>query len=166
MPGVTFGGAFTGDVDTRAATRHVRITGTGVTLTIAGQSIGGDITFEQSDAGVAFTLRNGTLQLGSVVDVQHADGSLALTSAGLVADLTITQFTFSLGGASLALDPGGSVSLHVDTAASALSVRVLKGVLTVGANHLRGDFAFDQDATTTRFEGIALTRRNRDTAAF
>ena len=141
---------FTADIDTRAATRHVRITGTGVHVTVAGQSLGGDFTFEQSGAGVTVTVHNGTLQLGSVVNVQHADGTLVKTSAGVTADLSVTQFTFTLGtGISLGLDPGGSVTIHVDP--SSLSVRVLKGALTIAGNRLAGDFAFDQSSGVTRF---------------
>src|SRR5205807_2227411 len=101
IPGVSFTGSLAlqldsaaGDIDTRVATRHVRISGTGVHVTIAGQSIGGDFTFEQNADGVLVTLHNGTLSLGSVVDVQQADGTLSIASAGVTADLTVTHFTF------------------------------------------------------------------------
>src|SRR5205807_3408689 len=128
VPAVQVTGTFSGDIDTRAATQHVKITGTGVSITIAGQQIGGDVTFEQSAAGVKVTLRNGTLSLGSVLQVQQADGDFSLTSTGVVANVVISRFTFSLGsGISLTLDPGGSISIKVDSAAGTFSVQVLGG---------------------------------------
>ena len=48
IPGVSMAGAFAVQIDTTAASKFVRVSGTGVSLTVAGQTLTGNFTLEQT----------------------------------------------------------------------------------------------------------------------
>ncbi|MHC4997342.1 MAG: hypothetical protein ACYTGQ_20125, partial [Planctomycetota bacterium] len=132
VPGVSFGSdLLTLEIDTTdPADRFVRITGTGVSLEVAGQSVGGDFSFEDAvspsgDRIVKVAVDNVTLQLGdddgTLVDITDGSGQLLITDQGIAANLLITGFTFNVPGIdTVGLQSGGSINVQINTIPTAI----------------------------------------------
>ena len=110
----------------------VQLSGTGVQLDIAGQTIGGDFTVKVSTASgstsVLIGVTNMTLTIGSFVHIDSTfgwGGTVLVTSAGVAAHLTgdltnaANQSIFALpSGITL----GGSIALDINTGVAAVDV--------------------------------------------
>ncbi|HSF97082.1 MAG TPA: hypothetical protein VLA55_00205, partial [Ornithinibacter sp.] len=117
-PNVSLSGSLSVEVDTRAATRHLRVVGTDVLLTVAGQVLRADVSFEQATTAggetvvkvaIASTAGHPLLSLtaggSDVLVVTAATGQLLLTSAGIAGSLVVTTFALTIpGGTTLTAD--------------------------------------------------------------
>ena len=162
VPAVSFAAQLTADIDTRAATRHVKLTGTNVALSIAGATLTGDFTLEQSAAGVKVTIKShagsSLLTLGSFVNVRQASGEFTIAPTGVTGSVTITDVVVTLPGIGFTLAPGGSISLALTS--SSVSVSVIGAKLTLASGPaLQGNFVFDQQAGLTRIAATDVVRR-------
>ena len=143
VPNVSLSGSLTVEVDTRAATRHLRVVGTDVLLTVAGQVLRADVSFEQATAAgggtmvkvaIASTAGHPLLSLtaggANVLVVTAATGQLLLTSAGIAGSLVVSTFALTIpGGTTLTAD-----ELRVDVStvrAPVTETFVLGGTSTV-----------------------------------
>jgi len=141
LPGVTLTtGTFALAVDTTASGGFLRLTGTGITLTIAGQQVSGTFTVERRGDTTTVSVSGGTINLGSGAFVlDQVAGSLVATPAGVAGSLTATvttapaQFTLS-----------GALAVQVDTAAGYLRVAVAGATLAIGDLTLRADVSFER----------------------
>ena len=159
VPGVSLTGTFsleangTGSAQTvngkSLASKALRITATGANLTVAGQSIGGDVLIEVTPTGgtdnllstlpdngtaVLITVDNFTLSLGGVVEVTkaHKWTGVVLISGGKVAakfsgDLKVQNADGSSGasiftGLPAGIDIEGTVGLVMNTGATKVDV--------------------------------------------
>ena len=181
VPGVAVAGSLTlqlnttgGDVDetfrvagvptnlTLTADTAVSVVGTGLSLTIAGQTLTGDLTVTRSvDAAGRSTLtlvgQNLRLVLGSgastVTLTQNGAATLVLTPSGMTADLGV-DVAVSVPNVAVT----GTVTLHVDTAAGVLRASGTTVHLAVLGQTLDGSFAFEQTGTgATRVARIAIS---------
>ena len=82
VPGVTFSAA--GFAATFAPSR-LSITGTGVSLTVAGQAVNGNFTVTTAPAGAALHVDDLNLSIGGVVGVTNGTGDFTLARAGAAA---------------------------------------------------------------------------------
>src|SRR5690606_33846203 len=100
--------------------------GTGLTLTVLGQTMTADLAFTEAVDGFVVTVENLDLVLGSGVAFTDGSGSLTLdtgeAAASLAGELAITVpgFTYT-----------GSVSLEIDTDVDSLVVELTDTTLTV-----------------------------------
>jgi hypothetical protein len=132
LPGVSLT-AQTISVAVDTATHALSVSGTGLTATIAGQTISGDFSFStgtdatgKPDVLVAFSNTGTTplLVLGPAgapyVTVAHGDGQLLITSAGVAGSLEVSgvSFTGLPGAGSLS---GASFAIQLSTLTSAVS---------------------------------------------
>src|SRR5262249_24447329 len=103
VPGVEFGADLDVDIDTRTGSRHVRVQGTQLHVTIAGQELTGDFVVEQgvNAAGeqvVKAAVQPVTLSLGTFVNVTSAEGQLVVSSHGVAGSFTVSGVTVTLPG--------------------------------------------------------------------
>ena len=132
LPGVSLT-AQTISVSVDTATHTVSVSGTGLTATIAGQTISGDFSFStgtdatgKPDVLVAFSNTGTTplLVLGPAgapyVTVAHGDGQILITSAGVAGSLEVSgvSFTGLPGAGSLT---GASFAIQLSTLTSAVT---------------------------------------------
>src|SRR5439155_4369707 len=106
VPGVAVTGALTGAVDTtNPANRFVRVAGTAVNVQVAGQTLVGDFTLQQStdasgESVVKVATQNLRFQVGdrttTFVDVTNAEGQLIVTKRGIAGSLKANTFSFNL----------------------------------------------------------------------
>src|SRR5207302_2948667 len=153
------------------AGNYVRVTGTGLTLTIAGQTLSGNFTFARDTTVpaapvVTVSFTNGELGLGDgttkFVRITNATGSLTLISSGLYG-------TFA---AAVAVDvPNVSFdgSLHVELNTTLVTHGTITpgfriaghASLTVAGQSLTGDFTIVQDTpnhvVSVSVTGLGLT---------
>ena len=164
VPGVSFGGSFQVAINTTGAAvntqfnvdssrislnlpagKFVQVVGTGVTLTVLGQTLTGDFTFQQqttiggtqlvtvSFANVALSLGDGS---ASFVNVTGGAGVFFLTAAGLAGQSTVN----------VAVDPGtgvaftGSFTLQINSTTQAVNDSVLINGTTIPINLPAGPF--------------------------
>ncbi|MDB4408599.1 LEPR-XLL domain-containing protein, partial [Akkermansiaceae bacterium] len=156
---------------------YFQIAGTGVELTIAGQEIGGDFTFEQNaDGSVRVYIENAFLDLKSgnevIVSVTGGFGTFLIDSAGVAGGISVGTFTLNVEGVTFTTD---KVTVQINTRATSVTdefylgaegaqtltlpagpyvrVEILNASLTIadlpGAS-LSGNFAFDQAGGVTR----------------
>lgn len=144
VPGVNFAGNFAVEINTTAASvdetiqvggqtltlqltagPFVRVTGEGVTLSVLGQTLTGNFSFEQVTAAGGEKLTtviasNVSLSLGdgttSFVSVTNGEGALLLTSAGLAGQLSGT-IGINVPGVTFV----GSFNLRINNTAQAVS---------------------------------------------
>ncbi len=115
---------------------YVRVSGTGVTLTVAGQTLTGNFAFQQqSTTGgtpvVTVTFTNVGLSLGGgLVSVTNANGVFLLTSAGLAGSVAATVAIAPSTGVSLS----GNVLFEINTTTSAVNQTIAAAVGTVTLN--------------------------------
>jgi len=184
VPDVAFGGTFNVAIDTRnPGARYVRVTGTGVSLDVAGQSVGGDFLIEQTRAQdgrqvVRVFVTNVSMVIGDpaapFVDVTGGTGLLLFNSLGLAGRFSIAADFELPDGMSLSADV---IELEINTTSVAVveslvllgeqvdlalpagpfvRVTVLGGQLTIAGTVLAGDFSFDQSGAVTRIAAVAV----------
>ncbi|HSF99150.1 MAG TPA: VCBS repeat-containing protein, partial [Ornithinibacter sp.] len=130
IPALTLAGTFTVEVNTTAVDQPVgsptlepglRIVATGATLTVAGQSLGGNVVIERrpgTSPEVSIAVADMTLSLGGFVTVtaaNHWTGALLITPGGIAATFsgnTSGIFTGLPSGLTLS---GGDVSFAINT---------------------------------------------------
>ena len=154
VPSVSLAATVTVDLDTRAATLHVRVQATGVDLVLAGQSLHGDVVVEQTTsatgqtvvtvAAVVNTLADPTdlltLKTGAttILTVAAATGVVVIGPGGVAGSLDVQSFTLSLGGGiTLTAD---RVTVEVNTGRTAASHTVTVGGTTVALSLPAGPF--------------------------
>ena len=134
VPGVQFGGNVTVALETAGATRFVRVTASGVDLTIGAATLHGTFTFEQTtgptgDTVVGITASGVTASLGGYVVVSDGAGSIVIGPDGISSSfaakvtLAIAGFPTAQADAKIDIDttPAGSlvrVEVTLDTSAS------------------------------------------------
>ena len=138
---------------------YLRIFGRDVVVSVAGQSLRGDVSFSQQGTPGSMTTTiafdNVSLALGDgttdLVTLSNGHGSFVLTDAGadkvIMGDLAVTV-AVHIPQVSLT----GTLTLHLDTTpgAQVLSVGGTALVLTIAGQRLGGDFTFTQTTVGTR----------------
>ncbi len=111
---------------------YVKAAGTNVFVTVAGQRLSGDFTFEQAAASTTITIANGALALGdgvtTIVALAGIAGSFTIAKPGAAP----ASVAGEIAVASFAVTPppgidfhvSGSAAVKVDTAAGLLGLRV------------------------------------------
>jgi hypothetical protein len=180
VPGVVVSGTFEVSVDTRGTTRTFTVSGTGVTLSVAGQQlVGGFTVVKQTDGTLRLTLQGVTLQLGngtttfltvtiaagSFIEVlpTGVTGSLSATvtpSPQLLDVLTLSGLTATVAFSTV---PGtGSPYLRVQlgTAGAPVSISVM-------GQSVRAVLSFEQVTTSggVKLVKAALTHVDLDLGA-
>ena len=156
---------------------YFQIAGTGVELTIAGQELGGDFTFEQNaDGSVRVDVENAFLDLKSgnevIVSVTGGFGTFLIDETGIAGGISVGTFSLDVEGVTFTTD---KVTVQINTRAVSVTnefklgaegaqtltlpagpyvrVEILNASLTIdelpGAT-LSGNFAFDQFGGVTR----------------
>ena len=174
IPQVAFTGAFTVDVRidrANAASRYLRVTGTGVSLTVAGQELKGNFAIEQTATATgATTVRVGVTGLllafgepaNPFVRISNGSGMMLIGAQGMAASFSVNP-SFNLTGVSLS---GGTVTLDINTGTVAVKesivvsgstvtidvpagpfvkVTAIGAKLQVGGAELNGDFCIRSD---------------------
>ncbi|MDB4265285.1 LEPR-XLL domain-containing protein, partial [bacterium] len=156
---------------------YFQIGGTNVALTIAGQELGGDFTFEQNaDGSVRVDVENAFLSLKSgndeIVSVTGGFGTFLIDATGVAGGLSVQTFTIDVAGVTFTTD---KVTVQINTRPNAVTnefnlgaegaqtltlpagpyirVEILNASLTIDAlpgASLSGNFAFDQAGGITR----------------
>ncbi len=155
IPGISLTGTLQVEIDTTVGSPFLKVHGTGVSLTVLGQTLSGDFSFAQTGTGATRTVtlaaQHVALSLGTVsagLTLSEGGGNLTITSAGVSGTIS-GNVTATLPGfaASFAVD----VQLNTTTAAAgtipANSFRVSANNLTLtlfGSQTLTGNFAFEQ----------------------
>ena len=174
---ITFGaaGGSTARLDL-AAGPYLRIDGTAVTLTLAGQTITADVAVTRTATGTSLGLSRVSLgfatSAGYGVSLSQGSGLLVVTSTGIAGRLTgVVGVTLPAG-----VSANGTLTVAVNTGTAAVSTSTTVGastqtidlpggpylrfeatglVLTVAGQQLSGDFSFEKVTTDA---GAALTR--------
>ena len=158
VPGISIGGTLSLAIDTRPGTPFVRVGGTGLTLTVLGQSISGDFSFEQTTVGGARVIRlnasNVVITLGTATAGLRAaqqsgqTASLTISDAGVSGSIATRVTVLGLPTAILTI-PNIDVALAFNTSATSRFVRL--DVATTGTDkisifgqQLGGAFSFEQ----------------------
>ena len=128
LPGVAFHASMQVDVDTTPGGNFLRISGTGLSLTIAGQSLtNAAISFERSLVNgvpvVKVALSGADLSFGSFLTIADASGELVIASDGIAGRLSATATLDAEG----LLDGSFSVGIEVNTRPAAVSETFLVG---------------------------------------
>ena len=155
----------------------IRIAGTDVELTIAGQTLGGNFAFERVGTTTVIAASNVHFSLGGVVNLTAGEGAFVFQGTGLAGKLSGT-ISLALPGIEL----GGTLALEINTSNVAIDRAVTvggvtsqlkvdagnflrvggKGVtLTIAGQKLAGDVFFEQ----TTIAGAKVTQdrdRQRD----
>ncbi|HET8980295.1 MAG TPA: hypothetical protein VFN87_19240, partial [Solirubrobacteraceae bacterium] len=103
VPGITAAGSVSGSIAVPASGTggHFTLTvtnGSNPVLAVGPASLTGSFSFAGGAGGVTITTSDAGLSFGSYVTVSGGSGSLALSSAGVVADLSATTVSVSLPG--------------------------------------------------------------------
>ena len=142
---------------------YLRVEGSGITLTVGGQSVSGDITFTQSGSGATATtivsLANITAGFGdgttTFVALSNGSGTLTLDTTGMTGNL-VGIVTVSVPDLALT----GTLALSV-TATTTTSTLTLSGTdvsLVVGGVSLTGSVSIQQSGTgATRAVAVTLS---------
>ncbi len=172
--GFSFAGSFSLALDQNsvASSSYLEITGTGVTLSAAGQTLQGDVTFEQTISGngqrlVSVAIANASLTLGGTtpeVTIANGQGDLLLTSTGLFGTISGTVTT-NIPGVALS----GTLQVEINTTTSAVQQSFTVGgqtqtvtlpagpflevagtgvTLTILSQTLTGDIALEQETNS------------------
>ena len=133
------------------AGRFLRISGTNLTLAVAGQTLSGDYGFERQGTTTVLTMSNVSISLGGVVNVTHGSGIFTIAPSGLTGHLA-ADVAVSVPGVTLT-----GTGLGLDLAPGSLKVGGT-GALTIAGQSLSGTFFFTRSATTTQltFSGAHL----------
>jgi len=133
VPGVSLSGAFTVQINTRnPANRFVRVSGTNVNLTVAGQTLSGDFMIEQTTTAaggtvVGIAVDKLTLTLGdgtnTYLSVTNGEGYFLLTPTGIAASAT-ASVNVTVPGVTLT---GGVVKVRINTTEQPVASNFLIG---------------------------------------
>ncbi len=162
LDGVSLTGAFDVAFDTTPAGPYLKVAGAGATLTVGGQELTGDFSFEQVTEGAAtvtrLTVANAALVLGDgttdFLTLTRGAGSLVVTAAGIAGRLSADVAVNGVPGFALS----GSVAIAVNTTPAAaeglpagpfLRVEATGVSVSVLAQTLTGDFSFERTTKTT-----------------
>ena len=108
---------------------YLELTGTGLSLTLAGVSVAGDLTFTQTGAGAArvvtLSIANGSLTLGTLAPISFA-GDVLVTRSGVAARLALSVSTLALGDVSAT----GTFTLELNS--SGQQATLASGVVPAG----------------------------------
>ena len=123
--------------------KFVRIAGTGVELSVAGQTLKGDFGFERSGTTTVLSAANVSISLGGVVNVTEGTGQFTLAAGGMSGDLSV-KVGLTIPGVTLE----GTLKLSVDTrnGAKQLTVGGTGIKLAIAGQTLEGDFSFEKQA--------------------
>ncbi|MDA8439896.1 MAG: hypothetical protein M0Z51_13690, partial [Propionibacterium sp.] len=125
---------------------YLRLVGTGISLTVAGQQLTGDLALTDNGSGLTVALTNGSLSLGGgLVAVSDASASLTADTSGLTG-----SFTGTVALAIPGVTASGTVTVQVDTTAAAtIPVKVGATDLTVSVSgvSLTGAIWFQEDTS-------------------
>ncbi|NOS68309.1 MAG: calcium-binding protein, partial [Verrucomicrobia bacterium] len=193
VPGLTIGfdtgGSFSLALGSSSLGKFIRVNGTAIKLTVAGQSITGSLDFEQ------LTMTNGLKfvkvsmptavmsflgDVSSLFDVNISSAAFLITAGGFAGEITVTP-TLSFGGASFT----GTFKIRINTSALAvnqvfeavdgtkfnlslpggpyLSLSGIGVTLTVGTQTMTVDVAFEQ---TVNLAGQKRVRIGVSNASF
>ncbi|MFZ0040302.1 MAG: FG-GAP and VCBS repeat-containing protein, partial [Solirubrobacteraceae bacterium] len=130
---------------TGAQTAWFEVTGTGVTLTVAGQTLTGDFTFTKGSGNIAVTFQNVSLGLGNgttnFVSVTQGQGSISLSTAdgitgNFTGDVAINVPNVSFSGAVTVTftDVSNSPSFTITGGSAAKPVTLTIEGQTIGAD--------------------------------
>ena len=145
---------------------YLLVSGTGITLSVAGQSLSGTVTVERTGAGAAATTRlsisGGTLSVGAgsttYLSLSSIEGSLLAGNGGIAGTLSAVVDAGGTTGFALS----GAVTVAVNTTSAAaqglpagpyLRALVTGASLTFGDATLTADLAFERVASTTQVGG-------------
>ena len=127
---------------------YLRVSGTGVSLTVAGQTLTGDFAFQRvtnpdGSTSLAIGAANVGLNLLNLVTVTNGSGAFLVTSSGVAGQIG--------GGVSIAAASfSGSFALQVSTMTSAVNQTITVGGQTIALNLPAGPFVrVDPTATLT-----------------
>ncbi len=158
---------------------YLKLTGTGVSLTIAGQTLSGDFSIERSTTGSAtvtrITASNVSLSLGdgttTYLSLRQGEGSLLVTAAGLAGRISADVQTSNVPGFALS----GRLSIAVNTTSAAaeglpagpyLRVEALGVTAAFLGQTLTGDFAFERTTKATAAGTTPVVRIGATNVAF
>jgi len=144
------GTAFTAPIGIGSVSLHLdtgpflRVEGTGVQVSILGQTLSGDFTFQQTGVGSArvttIDVSNGKLQLEGLAPLD-VSGSLLIANGGIAGRFSLSTTSLTIGPVTL----GGTLRLLINTTGAA-------AVLPDGASTVRVDAG-----PYLRIEGIGIT---------
>jgi hypothetical protein len=143
---VTFGG----NVGVAVGGGNITFTGTGDTLSVAGQTLSGNFGFaEDSNAhSLDLTMSNASLSLGSALSVTNGAGTVNITSSGITGNITGT-INNSIAGLT-------ANSFGVTFAPGVLEIVATGAALTVGGQSISGNFDFLNQGTAIQLTGTNL----------
>ncbi|HRA75297.1 MAG TPA: hypothetical protein PLE12_03570, partial [Propionicimonas sp.] len=154
-------GESTTSLDVRAGP-YLRLAGTGITLTVLGQTLRGDLAIEQAAGTTTLAFSDVSLRLGDgssdLVLLSGGTGSFTTSATGLGGQLQVSV-ALTLPGVTLT----GAVSLAVDTATNSFRIGGQDLSLTVGGQTIAGTFWISQSGpagarvTTVAATGVTLT---------
>ncbi len=136
---------------------YVKVSGTNISLTIDGQKLKGDFTFQQQTVSgqqvVKLTLANVYLGLGDgttdFVSVSNGSGQLTITAVGISGNFS---GTVAVNVPSVTFAGSFSVAVQTDSAVLANNFVRVSGTgitLTVAGQTLSGNFVFEQSTNNT-----------------
>ncbi|MCU1583444.1 MAG: hypothetical protein JWO01_2832, partial [Microbacteriaceae bacterium] len=136
---------------------YVRVGGSGVILSIAGQSLSGDISFERLGATTTIVLANVAIRIGSggadILTMTGGAGKLTLAVVGMSGTITGTV-ALTVPGVSAS----ATMQLAIDTATSQFAITATGLAIDIAGQQLRGNFTFEQAGIgTARVVKVAAT---------
>lgn len=142
--GISFGGS----VAVSVANGVISASGTGDTLSIAGNTFSTSFSFFKDASGLEVSVTGLSFTLGSILSVAGASGTLQVTSAGIVGS-TSGNVNSTLAGL--------SGTLGVGFAPGHLQVSGTNDTLSIGGQSLTGDFVFTADGPNLDLDITNLT---------
>ena len=135
----------------------VRVAATGVVLTVAGQTLTGDLSFQRSGATTVLAVANLGINLGGgLITLEHGTGTFTISPTAFNGQIAGDVAVHVPG-----LQLGGNFRLNVDTATSLLSVSGTGVYVEVAGQRIAGNFTFTQSGVGAA-RTITLTITNLD----
>ena len=146
---------------------YLRVAATGVTLTIAGQTMTGDVAFEKSGSDLTLSVSKLTIRLGGatpVVSLTNGNGVLVLRNDGPTGTgprIMVGRLTGTIAVTIPGVSVSGDFGLEVNTSTSeqglpvgddvdpGLAVSGEGVVIVIAGQRISGDFWFTQSGTGT-----------------
>ena len=125
---------------------YTKVAATGVVLSIAGQTLTGDVSFEQGTTATVLKASNLALSLGGgVVTLENGNGTFTFGTG------TPKTMTGNISGTVALHVPGvelsGTLALEVNTATPKVALSGTNVSIVVAGQRIRGDFSFTQSGT-------------------
>src|SRR4029079_4364607 len=136
----------------------VRVSATGVVLSIAGQTLTGDVAFERNSSGTTvLTVANLALSLGGgLITLHQGNGTFTIATTGMTGHI-VARVAAHVPGVQV----GGTFALDVNTVTGLLAVAGTGGYVEVAGQRIGADFTFTQSGTGTA-RTVTVTIRNLD----